>query len=467
MGVRLVALVILVLLTAPGVLLPRPAAASSYWCSVAWITYAPTGGEGGSKVTMDYTFINNDAADLDVYEFDVQYSWSAATSNLGSILIGGYGSWDFTQSVTLPTAAQTAYIYISVYGQATGDTIADTCIFNPAPLSISQGPVASLTTSTTTGDLPVVASFSASTTGGSGPYTYAWDFGDGSTATGASVSHTFAQTCACTVQVTTKDANGVAANASVLVHVYSQPIVFLIVNRVQESPGVALNFSASASGGSGTYAYVWDFGDGTTGMGASTLHAYNAAGNYTATVNVTDPEGGYVVANRTLSITDLTVKGTESATSVQVGTSISFQASPGGGDGGPYTVLWSFGDGTNGTGTNVSHAYAGTATYYPTVTVRDPSGATSQTRLPAVTVAAASTGGGSTGNGGGSNNGTNPSNGTGPITTPIAVPPARNGVVFYGGIAAIGIAAAVVATLLVRRRRGPKAPPPAAPSPKT
>ena len=52
-----------------------------------------------------------------------------------------------------------------------------------------------------------------------------------------------------------------------------------------------VNFSASATGGCPPLTYTWDFGDNTTGTGASTTHKYAKASpdvGYTVTVTVTD-----------------------------------------------------------------------------------------------------------------------------------------------------------------------------------
>ena len=50
--------------------------------------------------------------------------------------------------------------------------------------------------------------------------TYAWDFGDGTTGTGASVSHTFATAGAYNAKVTVSDGKGGNASATVLTTVY-------------------------------------------------------------------------------------------------------------------------------------------------------------------------------------------------------------------------------------------------------
>jgi hypothetical protein len=67
--------------------------------------------------------------------------------------------------------------------------------------------------------------------------------------------------------------------------------------------GQAIAFNASATdagiGPSGTYS--WNFGDGTTGTGASPSHVYTSAGNYTATVTSADGLGN--TSSKDVSVT--------------------------------------------------------------------------------------------------------------------------------------------------------------------
>jgi len=68
---------------------------------------------------------------------------------------------------------------------------------------------ASLTYSPSSAIAPGTAvTFSASAQGGTGPYTYSWDFGDGNTASGASATHGYATAGTYTVTLTTTDNNG-------------------------------------------------------------------------------------------------------------------------------------------------------------------------------------------------------------------------------------------------------------------
>ena len=65
-------------------------------------------------------------------------------------------------------------------------------------------------------------SFAGAVTGGDGPYAYTWDFGDGGSATGQSVSHTFGGGGTFNVSLTVTDGNGAVATTSQTVTVTGQ-----------------------------------------------------------------------------------------------------------------------------------------------------------------------------------------------------------------------------------------------------
>jgi hypothetical protein len=52
--------------------------------------------------------------------------------------------------------------------------------------------------------------------------------------------------------------------------------------------GQPVTFTAAATGGGAPLAYLWNFGDSSSGTGATTTHGYTAAGTYTAEVTITD-----------------------------------------------------------------------------------------------------------------------------------------------------------------------------------
>jgi len=68
---------------------------------------------------------------------------------------------------------------------------------------------------------------------------------------------------------------------------------------------LAVGFNASTSSDpDGTIAsYAWDFGDGSTGSGATTSHTYAAAGIYNAILTVTDNDGAASTASAAITVT--------------------------------------------------------------------------------------------------------------------------------------------------------------------
>jgi PKD repeat protein len=76
------------------------------------------------------------------------------------------------------------------------------------------------------------------------------------------------------------------------------PIARVSVTPYMGPVGSAFTFDAGASSDpDGTIAsYNWDFGDGVTGFGKTTTHAYTSAGIYIVTLTVTDTSGNSATA---------------------------------------------------------------------------------------------------------------------------------------------------------------------------
>ncbi len=72
-------------------------------------------------------------------------------------------------------------------------------------------------------------------------------------------------------------------------------------NKVNE-PVAFSGKKSKAAKGSSIVSYEWDFGDGKTAKGKEVKHAYDKAGEYTATLTVTDKEGRIGTATRSVSI---------------------------------------------------------------------------------------------------------------------------------------------------------------------
>src|SRR5439155_19025341 len=153
-------------------------------------------------------------------------------------------------------------------------------------------PSTSFTSSPTSPAVNSLVTFTSTTTGGTAPYSTAWTFGDGGSATGATVTHTFtiAQTFTVTETATDSSSSRQTATSSRSLTVYTIPPLSAAIRASTSSPqvGQTVTFTASATGGTTPYSYAISFGDGATGTGRTPAHAYSTAGAYTVTATVTD-----------------------------------------------------------------------------------------------------------------------------------------------------------------------------------
>ena len=162
------------------------------------------------------------------------------------------------------------------------------------------------------GAVPLTCDFTASVSGGTAPYTFQWTFGDGTTGTGQTSSHTYTSTGPYTVTLYVNDSAGHHATPYTLsVNVNPKPSGGQLAIAVAASPSngsapLAVTFAAAVSGGSGTYtSFTWAFGDGQTGAGQYITHTYANARNqpYQVELTVTDTSGdvGHYYTNITVN----------------------------------------------------------------------------------------------------------------------------------------------------------------------
>jgi PKD repeat protein len=213
---------------------------------------------------------------------------------------------------------------------------------------------------------------------------YEWNFGDGSTGSGASPTHTYttAGTYAVTLVVTDNRGASAVDNTAVVV-IQGVPPVAKASGPTTGTTGVPLFFSASQSvDPDGTIlSWVWDFGDNSVGLGESVAHAYGNAATYKVRLTVTDNHGlsgrdslTVVVSGPAVNLPPVAKANGPYSGSVNLplGFSGAGSVDP---DGSIVSYAWNFGDGTTGTGLSTFHQYTTTGTYKAVLTVTDNKGA--------------------------------------------------------------------------------------------
>ena len=141
--------------------------------------------------------------------------------------------------------------------------------------------------------------------------------------------------------------------------------------------GTPVSFDGSTSSDNlGVASYAWDFGDGTSGAGATATHTYQDAGVYTATLSVWDGSGNAATSTRTITVSDVMAPvprgGGDRA--VEDGQSLFFDASASTDNVGVTSYLWEFGDGTTATTATATHVYGHTGAYTARLTATDAAG---------------------------------------------------------------------------------------------
>ena len=324
----------------------------------------------------------------------VSFDASASGDTQGSAL-KSY-SWNFsddgsTQSGSL-TATHTFSHFGSVYVTLTlTDTSGFTSSYTQKLIVADELPTASfsVTTAAPGSGQPTAFDASASSDPDGAISAYAWDFGDGTTATGATPSHVFAGPGSYTVALTVTDSDGSSSTSTQMITI-AGPIAQFTA-PLPQLEGTALDFNAGATGPQAVnpVSYAWNFGDGASASGPSATHAYLSAGSYTVTLTVTDANGNFTSASHLVSVLDeppaaaFRVVTTTPSTQRAVAFDASASADP---DGTIVGYAWQFGDGTVATGLSPAHLYTAPGTYTVTLTVTDSTGQTSAPVSHQVTV---------------------------------------------------------------------------------
>lgn len=235
----------------------------------------------------------------------------------------------------------------------------------PNAVTVYADPRPNFTVSQTLGCSPLNVQFSDQTLIGDGPISsYIWDFGDGTNSSAASPGHVYLNPGTYGITMIVTDANGCTNDTVVpaLISVVAIPTAGFSANPTSACVVPhQVNFTNNSTG-TGAMSYLWDFGDGGTSTQANPGHTYNAFGNYTVTLIVTDASGcsDTIVQNNLIQLSTLTADFSASDTVICLGAPVSFNdlSTP------PSTSsTWTFGDGNSSNQLNPTHTYNAPGTY--------------------------------------------------------------------------------------------------------
>jgi len=137
--------------------------------------------------------------------------------------------------------------------------------------------------------------------------TYHWHFGDGETEIGPIRYHTYQSSGIFLVTLTVYDDDSATDTDTSYAYIGGNQDPVADANGPYSGEvwePITFNGSGSSDPDGSIVSYTWNFGDGESGTGVTTTHAYEEAGTYTVTLIVTDNDGA-----TDLDITSATIPG--------------------------------------------------------------------------------------------------------------------------------------------------------------
>jgi PKD repeat protein len=335
----------------------------------ASFVYSPTNPIVGQKVNF------NAAGSSDGDGYIVSYEWNF-----------GDGRTDSGQNTTHKYKQAGSYNVVLVVTDNNGNTGSAT---KSVTVGDNESPTASFVYSPTSPGIDETVYFNAS-----GSYDpdgeivgYEWDFGDGSTGSGETITHRYknAGTYTVLMKVTDDSENTGSASKTITISEGQSPIASFVYSPTSPGVGETVYFNASDSKDPDgeIVSYEWNFGDGATGSGETITHQFTSAGTYAVFLKVTDNSGNTGNTSKTITVSsgqNPTASFIYSPTSPKVGEPIYFNASDSSDpDGSVVDFQWDMGDGTTRTGEKITHTYANAGTYTVFLVVTDNSGNTGST----------------------------------------------------------------------------------------
>ncbi len=337
-------------------------------------------------------------------EYSIEIGWTIEETE--GIELAGYRLYDLQQNKICETTDPAAIIMactIDIPGTEATYTLVsystdgiESDPSDPFTILFEETPPLEAIINLTTKDGSLVVDFDGTASTGSISQ-YSWNFNDGSPINNnASTNHTFFAAGKYTISLTVLDEDGITTNTA------SQQITLTLSSGKNIFPTASIEIPPPTPAGPAPLAvtldaggstdpdgsitqYEWDFGDGThiTGSSDQTSHQYLTAGNYTATVIVTDNQGAsskpassqlIMVSGRSGGEATPTATITASRTSGSAPVVVTFNgadSTPSKQAGKISRYSWNFGDGSSGSGRKIQHSFKDPGQYEVLLMVTD------------------------------------------------------------------------------------------------
>jgi PKD repeat protein len=273
----------------------------------------------------------------------VSFTYAGTTFLLDSIV------WNFgdghTATGTTPvhtySASGTYSVCATVYTACGSNTACNSLVVNCSPTS----------SFTHTGSEPVNFTYTGSTYGLD---SVTWTYGDGSTGSGTTPSHIYSISGIYTVCAT---AHALCGNNTVCNTITVSCAPVASYTHAGE-PTTLFNYTGTISG---LDSVVWNFGDGSHGIGTAPTHAYTSIGIYTVCVT------SYSGCGNATHCSEVTINclAAPVAELLEDTGSNPYLFGYIGSFAGYDSIVYDFGDGTKGYGFSTTHTYSVGGTYHP------------------------------------------------------------------------------------------------------
>ncbi|MFA6923575.1 MAG: PKD domain-containing protein [Bacteroidales bacterium] len=219
---------------------------------------------------------------------------------------------------------------------------------------------------------PLSVTFTNTSSGGVPPYTYFWDFGDGTTSNAINPIHNYTTSGNFTVRLIVSPANGCFDTITKvdLIKINTFTADFSANKLIGCSP-LTVGFSDISTGAT---SWTWNFGDGNSSTIHNPTHQYTPTGSYTVTFIAINSVGcrdtmikiNYIVVNNG-PVVDFSTNDTTACNAPFV---VNFTDNTPG----ATNWVWNFGDGGSANTVNPSHTYLTTGSFNVSLTVTDVNG---------------------------------------------------------------------------------------------